>query len=458
LKELSEKGMITYDTLWHVFALDEKVWGHSPAGVEVAGFITSTNYNAGFFPNFSVNVRVLKNKGSGVNYTEFRFVISKFKGTVPLKTLTVHKMDDENLERFTKRGRRFKEFAIGSHYKNYVGSLIFQSWLSIQRIKADGRVMVDASTFNSMNPNYTEFRAVAGHSVSGEDFMAQVPDEDLYMCWPTVPGFSFSSKKWGELLVDNLREIEFDKDAFEKLVLPPKQKALILALVQSSSDGAIFSDLISGKGGGCIFLLHGNPGVGKTLTAEAVAELLQLPLYSVSVGELGTNTKELEKALRDILDVASAWKAVILIDEADIFLERRTLNDVKRNALVGIFLRLLEYHQGVLFLTTNRVKSFDPAFHSRISVALHYADLDFDSREKIWKNLLDSAGVKGIDTKELAKFDLNGRQIRTAIRLSTAMAKMSKKEVNNEIFVETITIMEEFNKDGAPAKFDPEDK
>jgi SpoVK/Ycf46/Vps4 family AAA+-type ATPase len=66
---------------------------------------------------------------------------------------------------------------------------------------------------------------------------------------------------------------------------------------------------------GCIFLLHGPPGVGKTLTAEAIAEMLHKPLYSVTVGELGTQTGHLEQNLRDILEVASAWDAVILIDE-----------------------------------------------------------------------------------------------------------------------------------------------
>jgi len=70
----------------------------------------------------------------------------------------------------------------------------------------------------------------------------------------------------------------------------------------------------------------------------------------VSVGELGTSTIDLEEKLREILEIASVWDAVVLIDEADIFLEKRTEEDIKRNALVGIFLRLLEYHQGVLFL------------------------------------------------------------------------------------------------------------
>jgi AAA+ superfamily predicted ATPase len=73
-------------------------------------------------------------------------------------------------------------------------------------------------------------------------------------------------------------------------------------------------------------------GVGKALTAEAIADLLKRPLYTVAVGELGTDAKELEERLKEILEVACSWDAVVLIDEADIFLERRTENDIQRYA------------------------------------------------------------------------------------------------------------------------------
>ena len=68
------------------------------------------------------------------------------------------------------------------------------------------------------------------------------------------------------------------------------------------------------------------------------------------------------------LQLATSWNAVLLIDEADVFLEKRGTADLMRNSLVATFLRLLEYHSGMLFLTTNRVKAFDEAFLSRVSV------------------------------------------------------------------------------------------
>jgi len=103
-------------------------------------------------------------------------------------------------------------------------------------------------------------------------------------------------------------------------------------------------------------VLHGPPGTGKTLTAEGISELLRCPLYMVSAGELGTDSRFLETELQRILDICHAWGAILLLDEADVFLEKRNMQDIHRNALVSIFLRQLEYFQGILFLTTNRVQ------------------------------------------------------------------------------------------------------
>jgi hypothetical protein len=54
----------------------------------------------------------------------------------------------------------------------------------------------------------------------------------------------------------------------------------------------------------------------------------------------------------------------VLLDEADVFLAQRDSTDVQRNALVSIFLRKLEYYQGILILTTNLITHCDIAFES----------------------------------------------------------------------------------------------
>lgn len=267
-------------------------------------------------------------------------------------------------------------------------------------------------------------------------------DDELLTASPVVLGWAFTEKLWREdhrsvysshlansclveFPVSNIREIEWNEKAFDSLVLPDNQKSIVKALVESHTGKNIaastIDDIIQGKGRGLVSVLHGPPGVGKTLTAEGIAELLKRPLYSVSSGELGTNPAALEQELNKILDIAHSWGAVLLLDEADVFLERRTMADMHRNALVSIFLRLLEYFQGILFLTTNRVETFDDAFQSRIHVALRYNELGFKAKVKIWRMFLEMVRVKyGEDSPEvltqeeiewLAKRKLNGRQV-----------------------------------------------
>jgi SpoVK/Ycf46/Vps4 family AAA+-type ATPase len=185
-----------------------------------------------------------------------------------------------------------------------------------------------------------------------------------------------------------------------------------------------FKDIISDKSGGCVFLLHGPPGVGKTLTCEAISEHLHKPLYSVTVGELGTTAVDLERKLNRILEVADSWKAVILIDEADVFMEKRNTQNIERNAMVGIFLRLLERYHGIMFLTTNRASELDDAFRSRISMIIPFKEFDISTRIKVWQNLLKCAGFNMPDTDINLLADthaINGRQIKNAIRLVQCM-------------------------------------
>ncbi|KFZ23220.1 hypothetical protein V502_02301, partial [Pseudogymnoascus sp. VKM F-4520 (FW-2644)] len=206
------------------------------------------------------------------------------------------------------------------------------------------------------------------------------------------------------------------------------RKDIITALVKSHKyhPADRIDDVIQGKGKGLVALLHGAPGTGKTLTVESIAEFLKCPLYIISAGELGTNSHMLEVELKKILDISMTWGCVVLLDEADVFLEKRTIQDIHRNALVSVFLRLLEYFQGILFLTTNRVETFDDAFQSRIHIALRYGELSFQAKKDIFKMFIDRVHIaKGInhlpftedDFNNIARHNLNGRQIKNTVSL-----------------------------------------
>lgn len=76
---------------------------------------------------------------------------------------------------------------------------------------------------------------------------------------------------------------------------------------------ASFSDLVEGKGKGLVILLHGPPGVGKTLTAETLALATAKPLLSVSTAEIGIEPHQAERNFTDIFEDASRWRAILLM-------------------------------------------------------------------------------------------------------------------------------------------------
>ena len=301
---------------------------------------------------------------------------------------------------------------------------------------------------------------------SGVETLAKNPDlryrcftgEELLLTSPVMLGFAFSEKLWLEFTISGVHDIAYNENAFDSLVLPHHQKSIVRALVEShKSDGAkAIDDVIQGKGKGLVFVLHGPPGTGKTLTAESIAELLKCPLYTVSAGELGTNHERLEHELQKILDVAHSWGAVLLLDEADVFLEKREVHDIHRNALVSIFLRLLEYFHGILFLTTNRVETFDDAFQSRIHVALRYGELTHQAKKTVWTMFLDSVRQKeGLEVEEmkdrdleyLARNQLNGRQIKNLVRTAQALALNEGTKLTMDHIKRVIDVAETFDRD-----------
>ncbi|KAK5652105.1 hypothetical protein OQA88_10883 [Cercophora sp. LCS_1] len=273
----------------------------------------------------------------------------------------------------------------------------------------------------------------AQQEVKDERKVPEFSDEEYLIASPVVLGFAFAEKLWLEFTVSGVKEIQWNESAYQSLVLEPKTKDIVKALVESHKYHAAESidDVIQGKGKGLVAVLHGPPGTGKTLTAEGISELLKCPLYMVSAGELGTDSRYLEAELQKILDICHAWGAILLLDEADVFLEKRNMHDIHRNALVSIFLRQLEYFQGILFLTTNRVETFDDAFQSRIHIALRYDSLDLRAKKAIFKIFIERVRVlEKMDTTPfteedftiLARHELNGRQIKNTVRTAQALA------------------------------------
>lgn len=202
--------------------------------------------------------------------------------------------------------------------------------------------------------------------------------------------------------------------------------------------------------------------------------MAEKPLYRVTCGDIGTKPDEVEKYLESVLHLSKSWGCVVLLDEADVFLEQRTLHDLERNALVSVFLRVLEYYEGILILTSNRVGTFDEAFKSRIQLSLHYDALSQGQRQKVWQNFLNRlegmsneppamvtvpgtherrpAEPIGIDfddircyLSELAEFKMNGRQIRNALTTARQLAKFKQELMNYSHLKHVIKVSSKFD-------------
>lgn len=237
--------------------------------------------------------------------------------------------------------------------------------------------------------------------------------------------------------IGNLHEYKYDESIMEKLVMPEANEKLISVLLES--DKSQFKDIIRGKTGGLIVLCQGPPGTGKTLTAEVYAESKKRPLYTVQCSQLGTDPDELEKNLMKILKRGKRWKAVTLLDEADVYVHERG-NDLVQNAIVGVFLRVLEYHAGTLFLTTNRGDLVDDAILSRCTARIPYQVPDELHQHKIWAVLSETNNIE-LSKKTIHKIvdkhpHLSGRDIKNLLKLASIVAQDRGVEIDEELITE----------------------
>ncbi|MFA6178858.1 MAG: ATP-binding protein [Candidatus Methylopumilus sp.] len=219
--------------------------------------------------------------------------------------------------------------------------------------------------------------------------------------------------------VDDIQPYQYQPALKQKLILPPEQTDLIDILTAEMD--VLMDDIVAGKSGGTTVLCAGPAGVGKTLTAEVYSEIIRRPLYRVHSGQLGLNVAAMETALKDVLTRAQRWGAVMLIDEADVYIKRRD-DDMTMNAVVGVFLRVLEYFNGLLFLTTNRVDDIDEAIVSRCIAMIKFYPPDAAARAKIWRVMTDQFGLKVDDAliTELAAIfpQASGRDIKGLAKLT----------------------------------------
>ncbi len=262
-----------------------------------------------------------------------------------------------------------------------------------------------------------------------KDFFTQIPVH------PHILMFHLDLHHHVWVHVDEMRPYRYQPELKQKLVLPEEQTDLIDILTAEMD--VLMDDIVRGKSGGATVLCAGPPGVGKTLTAEVYSEIIQRPLYRVHSGQLGLNVATMETTLKDILTRAQRWGAVMLIDEADVYIKRRDDN-IAMNAVVGVFLRVLEYFNGLLFLTTNRVDDIDEAIVSRCIALIKYNPPDDEARRRIWSVMGEQFDLRLdaalIDALVVTFPEATGRDIKGLAKLVAKYCRQKKTGASLEAF------------------------
>jgi len=235
--------------------------------------------------------------------------------------------------------------------------------------------------------------------------------------------------------IADFKPYRYQADIDRYLVIPQETRRLLEVLRHALR--LKDRDVISGKTGGCLILLKGDPGLGKTLTAQVFAEQNLRPLYELQCSQLGISPPEVEENLRHALLRARRWNAVLLINEADVYVRARA-DDIVQNAIVGVFLRLLENLSGLCFLTTNKGTTIDDAVSSRALVHLDYQYPDPSERRELFRI---QSEVQKLDLSDAAcrefaqQHHLSGRDIRQLVKLVKLLAIQRGKPVTEDDLV-----------------------
>ncbi|KAM5349233.1 hypothetical protein ACJ41O_005740 [Fusarium nematophilum] len=443
---------IEYADLWHLFERGDAVVSRASQAHAhlVVNFAGGRDYliqkledededNSAPMAGFIIDCLGMGTDGCHYTPKLEKIVIRKFYGKKLITSLAVYplrfdKNADAQRAKFVESGKHFMEVTRGLFcHKIFRGKTLDEPSYNI-----DGQVIVDMSLAMDAKPEWRTNSTVSEddftprdnreiqeqtwckHSHSSEGCYAEafvkkigatlgpveredLGEKEMMIMQPYVHAFVLRSRQWVTVRTTDLHEVEFES-GFNDLVLPDNHKTTVQALVKThenmraSQDPSIGSssieaslDLVKGKGSGLVILLHGPPGVGKTSTAECVADDTKRPLYPITCGDIGETAAEVESSLQYNFRLTHKWGCVLLLDEADIFLAKRTRSDLRHNAVTSVFLRSLEYYAGILFLTTNRVGAIDPAFKSRIQMSLFYARLNLDVTLKLYEKFIKRA-------------------------------------------------------------------
>ncbi|KAL2380145.1 hypothetical protein RJZ90_004791 [Blastomyces dermatitidis] len=353
--------------------------------------------------------------GKVLGETVIHLSIEKFHGAKWIDTLEVfplhcHSNERDAREQLLNCGHRFLGLT-GINHVEYLGKKAFYM--------EKGRpieVTINAH-FKETNPNYKKpsisepsrsatdiwlFLDVEGTTEISTDVIksigkesADMAGDDVLLCNPTVLGFSLDKKLWHK----------HHDSALSEAHMPRKS-------------GNRVDDFVVGK------------GQGLNRPTRCGEDFERLRSYLSIFKSHSIRAESVEARLPGIFQRASRWNALLLLDEADVYLEQHLPSEIIHNAIICVFLQTLEYYQGIMFQTTNRVSHIDDAITSRIQFKINYNTLSPDQRRSIWKCVLRRAfagqglpDYNSLDLENLVQRELNSQDIKNLVSITLALAE-----------------------------------
>ena len=235
-----------------------------------------------------------------------------------------------------------------------------------------------------------------------------------------------------------LGRIVYSTTKLTDVKLKPELKVIIEnAITSAKVDYRIFDEwgLKNNYHYGCAvsILLCGPPGTGKTMSANAIAGELGIPLYQVNLSNVVDKyVGETEKNLERIFAFAEKANVVLFFDEADSLFGKRSevkdSQDKYANNEISYLLQRIEAYSGIVVLATNIKGNIDPAFMRRIRYVAHFDNPDAEMRRQIWESLItDRIPHEDIDIEYLAEQfkDFTGSIIKTVFLNACSLAAVS---------------------------------
>jgi hypothetical protein len=264
----------------------------------------------------------------------------------------------------------------------------------------------------NLTPDEIEGAALAAAPTDGE-----VPDDGLEQALWTA------CRDRARPQLENLTQRIEARASWADLVLPrPQIETLQTLSTHVRNQGKVYGEWgfarKSARGLGISALFVGASGTGKTMTAEVLANELQLDLYRIDLSQVVSKyIGETEKNLKRIFDAAESGGAILLFDEADAIFGKRSevkdSHDRYANIEVSYLLQRMEAYRGLAILTTNMKQALDPAFLRRIRFVVQFPFPDAAQRAEIWRRMFpEKTPTEGLDCGRLGRLNVPGGNIR----------------------------------------------